>query len=72
MAILSVVSEVRPVREVVWKVLSGNLDGEVRHLNSIEPSVQFTLEAESEGQLAFLDIYPNLTQPKWVHGYDRV
>ena len=26
------------------------------HFNSIEPSIKFTLEAESKGQLAFLDV----------------
>ena len=31
-----------------------------RHLNSIEPSIQFTLETESEGKVAFLDVLMSL------------
>ncbi len=36
--------------------LTDSVENFHRHLNSIEPSIQFTLEAESEGQLAFLDV----------------
>ena len=37
-------------------LLAGKLQEFLSHLNGVEPSIQFTLEAESEGKLPFLDV----------------
>ncbi|XP_028407835.1 uncharacterized protein LOC114530413 [Dendronephthya gigantea] len=55
-----------PVKPLFWKryvddvasaVNKNEIDNLLKHLNSIEPSIQFTVERESEGKLAFLDTY---------------
>ena len=53
-----------PVRPLFWKrfvddVISAVSENEavvlLQHLNSIEPSIQFTVERETDGNLPFLD-----------------
>ena len=46
----------RYVDDTCCALRTDSVDNFHRHLNSIEPSIQFTVEAESEGQLAFLDV----------------
>ena len=46
----------RYVDDTCCAIRTDSVENFHRHLNSIEPSIQFTLEAETEGQLAFLDV----------------
>jgi hypothetical protein len=50
-----------PVSPSFWKrylcaVSTNEIDILLQHLNSIEPSIQFTVEREINGHLAFLDL----------------
>ncbi|XP_028408801.1 uncharacterized protein LOC114531377 [Dendronephthya gigantea] len=55
-----------PIKPLFWKryvdnvastVNKNEIDNLLKHLNSIGPSIQFTVEHKSEGKLAFLDTY---------------
>ena len=46
----------RYVNDTFVAILPSMMESFHKHLNSIEPSIQFTVETENDGQLAFLDI----------------
>jgi hypothetical protein len=46
----------RVVDDVVSAISRNEIDILLQHLNSIEPSIQFTVEREINGHLAFLDL----------------
>ena len=46
----------RFVDDVISAVSSNEIDILLQHLNSIEPSIQFTVECEINGHLAFLEL----------------
>ncbi len=46
----------RFVDDIISAVSRNDIDILLQHLNSIEPSIQFTVERETNGDLAFLDL----------------
>lgn len=46
----------RYVEDGYWVVKTSKIDPFQKHLNSIEPAIQFTLELQSGGCLPFLDV----------------
>ena len=46
----------RFVNDVISAVSTNEIDILLQHLNSIEPSIQFTVECEINGHLAFLEL----------------
>ena len=46
----------RYINDTCMALLAGKLQEFLRHLNGVEPSIQFMLETESEGKLPFLDV----------------
>ena len=46
----------RFVDDVISAVSRNEIDILLQHLNSIEPSIQFTVECEMDGHLAFVDL----------------
>ena len=46
----------RFIDDVISAVSRNEIDILLQHLNSIEPSIQFTVEREINGYLAFLDL----------------
>ena len=41
---------------VIWSLGRESLEGFFSHINSLRPSIEFTMETENEGRLTFLDV----------------
>ena len=51
----------RSVDVIISAISRNEIDILLQHLNSIEPSIQFTVEREINGHLAFLDLNVHIT-----------
>ena len=56
---------------VLWPHEEDELETFHRHLNSQHPSIQFTMEKESEGKISFLDVQIMTKEGKLSTGVDR-
>ena len=52
---------------VVWGHGMAKLNNFLSHINSIHPSIQFTMEVEKEGKIAFLDVLVTRKQERLGH-----
>jgi hypothetical protein len=56
----------RFVDDVISAVSRNEIDILLQHLNSIEPSIQFTVEREINGHLAFLELSKGSLRPMFI------
>ena len=57
---------------VIWPHSDSNLQQFMNHLNSLRPTIRFTLESEEEGQISFLDVKVKKKSNQLTRGRGKV